>query len=647
MLALLLAPSLSYGMAPPVAPHGGPKPNGPSGAPTVLPGVPTPGPGSVQPNGPAGRPRAGAARSSPVTAAGTPVTSTASRGTRGTSGRSGVASASTQQAAVPTLEGWEPWWNQNKDRFLKLRDQLGRSQNVSGSPGLLTGRGRKLAWRNSRRVDPDMVEELIMPVLLSVLANSDHSEILDSTVLALARSAPAHRAADVLAATIPLLSHEALSVQTSAALSLGVLGSRQASTLLLSLARDDSTGRMAIGGGPVPRQIRAHSAFALGLVADSRSIYSMLQLITRLPASERDIKASALAGLGMLPADHTQLDVIETVLVDLLGDQRLAPFVASYIPTTLAKLGRRTALPALLSALNNRDSSHPLRQSVVLAAGRLATLQDTTIYDTLVAEVSEGKDRLTRHFAIISLAQMGANTPWGETHADLSRLLGRELQGAGKSQEHRSWAALAVALVGRAHPDAQPLILDRLREAYLSERAPSYKGAYALALGLLGDSHSAEAIHDDFIDVADQGFQGHAALALGFLQYIDCSDRLRDHCLNNSSSDALRIASASSLGLLGDTSSVPTLVDALKDTGSLSTRAALAKAVGLIGDRSAVEPLLELVSNPEQPPLSRAFAAVAVGLLAERTSLPFNEPLKADGNYIVPVDSVQELLAIL
>ncbi|MFT7462752.1 MAG: HEAT repeat protein [Pseudohongiellaceae bacterium] len=628
VLALTLLTNLSHGMVAPVTPHGGPGAKWPAPPPILGFGVTSPGFLGVGPSGKPGLSSRGAANSSATTAAGS-------------------LSDQNQQAEIPTLESWEPWWDQNKDRFLRLRDHLGRSHNVSGSPGLLTGRGRKLSWRNSQRVDPAQVDGRIVPVLLEVLAHNGDSDILDSTVLALARCAPAHRAPAVLAATIPLLAHPDFSVQSSAALSLGVLGSKAAAALLISLARDDSAGRKAIGGGPIPRQVRAHAAFALGLVADSRSVYSMLQLITRLPAAERDIKACTLAGLGMLPPRHSQLDVIETVLVELLADERLDPSVASYIPTTLAKLGRRTALPALLRAFHDRDSSRPLRQSVALAAGRLATLQDTAILEALRNEVTDGKDRLTRHFSIMSLAQMGANTPWGERHADLASFLGRELKGSGKSQEHRSWAALAAAVLGRAHPDVQPLMLERLRDAYAAERAPSYKGAYALALGLLGDAPSAEAIHNDFIDLADQGFRSHAAVALGFLQYIDCSDRLRQHCLDNSSSEGLRIAAASGLGLLGDTSSVSTLVEALREAGSLGTRAALAKAVGLIGDRSAVEPLLELVSDRKQPALSRAFAAVAIGLLAERTSLPFNEPLKADGNYIVPVDSIQELLTIL
>ena len=560
---------------------------------------------------------------------------------------SGNAGYGADQSATSALEGWEPWWQQNKDRFLDLRGRLLVSHSASGSPGLLTGRGRKSSWRSSRRADSHMVESLIVPTLLDVITRSDDRDVLDSAVLALARCAPRHLAGEVLDAAIPLLAHSELTVQSSAALSLGVLGSPDAAKLLLSLARDDSTGRSAVGGGPVPRQVRAHAAFALGLVADPRSVYQLLDLITGLPNSERDVRASALAGLGMLPEDHSQLDVIETVLIEMLSDPRLDPMVASFVPTTLAKLGRRGALPALLRSFDDRDTPPEVRRSIALAFGRLGILQDVLPVKALVDELSRGRDRLTRHFSLMSLAQMGSRGSWSDLHSDLARLLSDELAGDGKSMEHRSWAALATALLGKEHPHAQPLLLDRLRVAYANERAPSYKGAFAMALGLLKDTRSAEAIHADFRDLKDSSFRSHAAVALGFLDAIETADELRKLCLDRSTPDSLRLASATALGLLGDSTAVPILVSGLKDSSSLSVQSALANAVGLIGDRSAVEPLLELASDDRQPPLSRAFACVAIGLLAERTSLPFNEPLKADGNYLVSVDSIQELLAIL
>jgi hypothetical protein len=48
-----------------------------------------------------------------------------------------------------------------------------------------------------------------------------------------------------------------------------------------------------------------------------------------------------------------------------------------------------------------------------------------------------------------------------------------------------------------------------------------------------------------------------------------------------------------------------------------------------------------------RPVITRAFAVVAVGLMGERTSLPFNEALRRDVNYLAIVPSLQEVFSIL
>ena len=113
------------------------------------------------------------------------------------------------------------------------------------------------------------------------------------------------------------------------------------------------------------------------------------------------------------------------------------------------------------------------------------------------------------------------------------------------------------------------------------------------------------------------------------------------------SSESLRLSAAMALGLIGDPEAVPLLLETLASTGSLGVRAACAKALGLIGDASAVAPLVALAGDDGRSEAARAFACVSLGLLGERTRLPFLEPLKADGHYLLPLDALNELLAIL
>jgi hypothetical protein len=54
-----------------------------------------------------------------------------------------------------------------------------------------------------------------------------------------------------------------------------------------------------------------------------------------------------------------------------------------------------------------------------------------------------------------------------------------------------------------------------------------------------------------------------------------------------------------------------------------------------------------MAENTSLPELQRAFAVVAIGLLAEKTPLPWNVPFLVDANYTVPLRPLEEVLDIL
>lgn len=565
---------------------------------------------------------------------------------RGRSGRVGATTGPSMGSAPRALDGWQLWWQHNRDRFLDLRGSLRENTTVSGSPALLTGRGRKHRARRGQRVDESTLRGVVVPALLEVLRESDDGEMLDSALVALARSAPADLSAEAVAACEPLLAHRELSVQAAAALALGLLDQARSQGLLLSLARDDSRGRAAVGGGQVPDRVRAHAAFAAGAAADGRGLHHLLRLVGDLPASERELAACALSGLGM-EGDTRAQSVVAAVLTDLLDDRRLDPAVAATVPTALARLGRRDSLDRVVACLVDRDADLLVKQSAALALGRLARLDDAHAREQLLRTVRHDKDRLTRRFGLIALGQMGAAAPWSPAHAQLVDTLREELDGDGADREQRSWAALSLALLARAHPDAQAKALESLRAAYLDETDPDHRGAFALSLGLLDDRSMGSLLDRDLRATRDELLAGALAEALGLLRHQASADVLQEVCARPGSSESLRLSAAMALGLIGDPEAVPLLLETLANTGSLGVRAACAKALGLIGDASAVEPLVALAGDDGRSEAARAFACVSLGLLGERTRLPFLEPLKADGHYLLPVDSLKELLAIL
>ena len=89
------------------------------------------------------------------------------------------------------------------------------------------------------------------------------------------------------------------------------------------------------------------------------------------------------------------------------------------------------------------------------------------------------------------------------------------------------------------------------------------------------------------------------------------------------------------------------LVQALKEGETLSVTSSAAKALGLIGDRSAIEPLREILDDQGANKLARAFAAVALGIIGEKSDLPWNSPISENYNYRAKVKAISEVMDIL
>ena len=98
---------------------------------------------------------------------------------------------------------------------------------------------------------------------------------------------------------------------------------------------------------------------------------------------------------------------------------------------------------------------------------------------------------------------------------------------------------------------------------------------------------------------------------------------------------------AVALGMLGD-KAVAELLQTMLVEGSqnLATMSAVASALGLVGDRRHIVPLVETMSDESLTDLSRAFAGVALGGVADKESLPWNSILAAHGNYRAAVETL-------
>jgi HEAT repeat protein len=71
----------------------------------------------------------------------------------------------------------------------------------------------------------------------------------------------------------------------------------------------------------------------------------------------------------------------------------------------------------------------------------------------------------------------------------------------------------------------------------------------------------------------------------------------------------------------------------LNEASGLSSQAAISSALGFIGDARSIDPLIELLKDKQKTDLARGFAAVALGIVADKEDLPWNTKISVNINY--------------
>jgi HEAT repeat protein len=87
------------------------------------------------------------------------------------------------------------------------------------------------------------------------------------------------------------------------------------------------------------------------------------------------------------------------------------------------------------------------------------------------------------------------------------------------------------------------------------------------------------------------------------------------------------------LGILGDKRVVDDLLDMLEGASGLASQASIASALGFIGDARSVDPLIAMLADGEKTAMARGFAAAALGIVADKETLPWNAKISVGINY--------------
>lgn len=545
-----------------------------------------------------------------------------------------------KRRASASIDGWEVWWEYNKDPYLRWGV---RGNTRSGGAAFLTGHGRREAADGFAAPTADETRGDIVPALVRALSTRD-AEILDSATIALGRVA-APEIDGVAGSLREQMKSPHATVRQSGLLALGILGDRASAPLLWQVMSDTRDGRAALGGSATAVE-RAFAAFALGFSCGPEMVPQLVRLIERTRGDDVEVVAGAVLTLGLVPEAAT---TTVPFLASLLDDRKLDRRIRAQVPIALARLGSSAAplLPRLLELATDRRTDDDVRRSSVIAIGRLAAIEDTEVVTRLRLIVRKESDAALRHFTLVALGRILSRSPSDDAGKRIHDLLALELADPSYSVD-LPWTALALGLAGHGLPVGSELrqsLCRSLASLFRSTRNPSEVGAVAIALGLAGATEAGSDVLDRFEQTNDPGLRARLAVALGLVGHRPAAETLTEAMFLQKDS-ALRVELATGLRLLGDARASASLVDAMRNAPTFAVAAAAGRALGQVGDRRVVAPLIALLDDRDQSEPVRAFSAVALGLIAEKTNEPWNAPLSVDSNYLAGLDVQRSVLDI-
>ncbi len=644
-----------------VPPGGGGSGGGGSGAPTGPGGPPTPGP--TGPSAP------------------TPI----APGTASSASGPVTTSPGAQVGADLTL--WSFWWEFNKEPYLNLKSHLHTGGDTeTGSDDFFLGREKSTAKETYRPTD-QQIRETVVPALLKALNSEKNNDIVTGCLIALAKIGDA-KSEDGKSAFEEefkkFLSDSNQEIRETAAVSLGILANPGSVATLEHLLRDDDEGRKLAGREEVDYRTRSFAAYGLGLIgarAADENVRKKVVEILRTAISEddtksRDLKVSCIIAMGLVPLDTIDTPSGEdpmlpessrTAQIDFLlrffeDDKQEEYLVRAHCPTAMARLlanmppapaateaaaGTNSLRDKVASALLDRiteKKKEPLEilQSSVLALGLIGTngKEDAKIREALKAVTDKVSDIQAKNFSMIALAKIGGTPGQTELESGIEEVSNALLAQLSKGKDTiRPWAGIAIGVMGRELAKASlssPSVTDMqdaLRSALKEEKDKSRLAAYAISTGIMGDKESQEILLEKLKELSDDEARGYVAVALGLMNAREAVEPIQAIIAESKYRPELLKQAAIGLGLLGDKNLVPNLVGMLAEAKGLATQAAISSALGFIGDQRSIDPLVQMLGNKDLTERARGFAAVALGIVADKESLPWNAKIAIDLNY--------------
>jgi len=512
---------------------------------------------------------------------------------------------------------WETWWAHNKDAFLRLAEQM-RVEDGPTSRGL-TGekpKGSESPQARREKLD-DAVREMLVPVFIDALDDPSF-EVRTAAAIALGKTGKKEGAKALREASVR---DKHKDVRDSAVLGLGLLGSPGDIPFLVSVLCDERENQ----------RHRSFAAFALGLIGGEDAGAALLKFAddgpdrpSKFEHESPPLIASTFVAMG-LTGDARVLPTLRQALAGPKYDDNVRAFVV----LSLGRMKDRESLGGIGRMLVlEKDSG--LRRSAAIALGKIATADDKAAVDALVDAAKGSTDEMVRHYAAISLGGMAD----ARIKARLEKLFD-DAPAAG-----RPFLALAMALAHDA--SAAPILRDALRR----ETDESAKSAFCIALALLGDQEAAPLMEKQLEDRGRVWLQGYAAVALGMLHHVASAEMLNARLVAEND-PRLRANLSVGLGLMHDPRAKAYLVNMLRQRdATIYERGGAAMAMGVLRMNEAAPAIVEVFRDKKEQDMVRAFAVVALGLIADPSPVPKLARFSIDNNYTLTVDPLNEVLTI-
>jgi hypothetical protein len=452
--------------------------------------------------------------------------------------------------------------------------------------------------------------------------------------------------------------------------------------VLDSLLKDTPEARKLVGQSEVSFRTRSFAAYGLGLIGckvasedDRKTIVKLLrETIETDDTKTRDLKVACVISMGLVPLETMESTVQPDkkgnlvppessriaqldYLLAYLQNQENNFLVRAHCPTAMARLLKGIPEPThkvyrekiatdLLERIDPKKKEQAeIVQSAVLAMGLIGTNDaadplDKRIRETLIAVPKDVSDQQARNFAMLALARTGSTPggkdPEGGIDAVTKALLGQLADG---KSSLKPWAGISCGVMANELskvPSYSGKILglqSAVRTALGEEKDPSKLGAFAISAGIMNDVESKVELMTRLDNEKDETARGYVAVSLGLMNARDAIQKINKIVDESKFRPDLLKQAAIALGLLGDKELVPKLITLLQESKGLATQASLSSALGFIGDQRSIEPLVAMLQNDSLTERARGFAAVALGIVADKEPLPWNSKIGLDLNY--------------